>query len=97
MLEIEEGGRVSKCSEKPRISEGWINGAFFVCEPGVFDYIEGDATRFERESLESLAADGELMAYPHDGFWRSMETLRDESLLNDLWDSNRAPWKTWND
>jgi glucose-1-phosphate cytidylyltransferase len=93
-LEIAEG-RVERFTEKPQIGEGWINGAFFVCEPGVFDYIEGDATLFEREPLEGLAADGQLMAYQHQGFWQCMDTLRDKYLLNKLWDEGDAPWKSW--
>jgi len=93
-LEIAEG-RVARFTEKPQIGEGWINGAFFVCEPGVFDYIEGDATLFEKEPLERLASDGELMAYQYEGFWQCMDTLRDKYLLNKLWDSGKAPWKTW--
>lgn len=95
-LEISDG-RVEKFTEKPQIGEGWINGAFFVCEPGVFDYIAGDATQFEREPLENLARDGQLMAYEHDGFWQCMDTLREKYLLNRLWDSGDAPWKTWKD
>jgi glucose-1-phosphate cytidylyltransferase len=95
-LEIRDG-RIERFTEKPQIGEGWINGAFFVCEPGVFDYIEGDATQFEKEPLESLAKDGQLMAYQHTGFWQCMDTLRDKYLLNSLWDSGRAPWKTWKD
>jgi glucose-1-phosphate cytidylyltransferase len=96
-LDIDAGGRVSKFTEKPQIGEGWINGAFFVCEPGVFDYIDGDATQFEKEPLEALAADGQLMAYQHSGFWQCMDTLRDKYLLNGLWDAGKAPWKTWKD
>lgn len=95
-LEIEEG-RVGKFTEKPQIGEGWINGAFFVCEPGIFDYIEGDDTQFEKQPLENLAADGQLMAYQHAGFWQCMDTLRDKYLLNQLWDSGKAPWKLWKD
>ena len=95
-LEI-SNGRIQKFTEKPQIGEGWINGAFFVCEPGVFDYIEGDATQFEKEPLEELARDGQLMAYKHEGFWQCMDTLRDKYLLNRLWDSEQAPWKTWKD
>jgi len=93
-LEIADG-RVERFTEKPQIGEGWINGAFFVCEPGVFDYIEGDATLFEKEPLENLAADGQLMAYQYEGFWQCMDTLRDKYLLNNLWESGEAPWKTW--
>ncbi len=82
-------------SEKPQTSEGWINGAFFVLEPGVFDYVEGDDTQWEREPMEKLARDGQLMAYRHEGFWQCMDTLRDNHLLNRLWDSGQAPWKIW--
>jgi glucose-1-phosphate cytidylyltransferase len=96
-LEIGEGGQINKFTEKPQIGEGWINGAFFVCEPAVFDYIQGDDTQFEKEPLEALAADGQLMAYQHEGFWQCMDTLRDKYLLNGLWDSGSAPWKTWNE
>ncbi len=93
-LEIVDG-RVEQFTEKPHIDQGWINGAFFVCEPGVFDYIDGDATQFEKEPLERLAADGQLMAYQHEGFWQCMDTLRDKYLLNDLWESGDIPWKSW--
>jgi glucose-1-phosphate cytidylyltransferase len=92
-----EGDRVVKFTEKPQTAEGWINGAFFVCEPGVFDYIEGDQTQWEREPLEALAGDGELMAYRHEGFWACMDTLRDKKMLNDLWDAGQADWKVWED
>jgi glucose-1-phosphate cytidylyltransferase len=90
-----EGDRVARFSEKPQTSEGWINGAFFVCEPGIFEYIEGDDTQWEKAPLERLAKDGELMAYRHDSFWQCMDTLRDKKLLQELWDSGHAPWKTW--
>jgi glucose-1-phosphate cytidylyltransferase len=90
-----EGDRVVEFSEKPQTAEGWINGAFFVLEPGVFDYIDGDATSWEREPMEGLARDGELMAYRHEGFWQCMDTLRDKLLLQRLFDSNQAPWMTW--
>ena len=90
-----DGNRVAKFSEKPQTSEGWINGAFFVLEPGVFDYIEGDQTTWEREPMEQLAKDGQLMAYKHTGFWQCMDTLRDKRVLNELWDSGKAPWKIW--
>ena len=92
-----EGDRVVKFTEKPQTAEGWINGAFFVCEPGVFDYIDGDQTQWEREPLEALAGDGELMAYRHEGFWACMDTLRDKKMLNDLWDAGQADWKVWED
>lgn len=90
-----DGGAVTEFSEKPQTGEGWINGAFFVCEPGVFDYIEGDETQFEREPLENLAKDGELMAFQHTGFWQCMDTIRDRKLLQELWDQDPAPWKVW--
>jgi glucose-1-phosphate cytidylyltransferase len=90
-----DGDRVVKFDEKPQASEGWINGAFFVLEPQVFDYIEGDDTQFEHEPLQNLAVDGELMAYRHDGFWQCMDTIRDKRLLERLWESEAAPWKTW--
>ena len=93
-LEI-DGDRVMQFNEKPQASEGWINGAFFVLEPQVFDYIEGDRTQFEREPLENLAADGQLMAYRHSGFWQCMDTLRDKKLLQRFWDAGNPPWKTW--
>lgn len=90
-----EGDRVVRFEEKPQIGEGWINGGFFVLNPGVARYIENDHTIFEREPLEALAADGELVAYQHDGFWQSMDTLRDKRLLETLWEQGNAPWKTW--
>ena len=93
-LEI-EGDRIVEFTEKPQLGEGWINGAFFVLEPGIFEYIEGDATQWEREPLEGLARDGQLMAYKHEGFWQCMDTLRDKVLLEQLWHNGDAPWKTW--
>ncbi len=83
--------RVLGFREKPR-SEHWINGGFFCFEPGVFDYLR-DSTVLEREALEGLAADGQLRAYRHTGFWDCMDTYKDAVLLNDLWESGRAPWK----
>lgn len=93
-MEMDEQ-RVTEFSEKPETAEGWINGAFFVLEPGIFDYIEGDDTQFELEPLGGLAADGQLMAYKHSAFWQCMDTLRDQRLLEDLWERGNAPWKTW--
>ena len=92
-----DGDRVVEFSEKPQTREGWINGAFFVLEPGVMDYIDGDDTQWEREPLERLARDGQLMAYRHTSFWQCMDTLRDKVLLNELWNSGRAPWRIWRD
>ena len=90
-----EGDRISEFAEKPQIGEGWINGAFFVMEPQVFDYIDNDLTQFEKEPLERLAREGQLMAYKHEGFWQCMDTLREKHLLNELWNSGKAPWKIW--
>ena len=90
-----EGDVVTEFSEKPQAREGWINGAFFVLEEEVLDYIDGDETEWEKEPLERLAADGQLMAYRHDGFWQCMDTLRERKLLEQLWDSGDAPWKVW--
>ena len=90
-----DGDRISEFSEKPQTGEGWINGAFFVCEPKVFDYIEGDDTQWEHAPLENLAKDGELMAYSYSGFWQCMDTVRDRKLLEKLWESGEAPWKVW--
>jgi glucose-1-phosphate cytidylyltransferase len=87
--------RVTKFMEKPQIVEGWINGAFFILEPGVFDYIDGDETVWEREPLERLAQDGQLMAYKHTSFWQCMDTLREKYILESLWESGEAPWKIW--
>lgn len=90
-----DNGQVTLFHEKPPSGEVWINGGFFVLSPRVFDYIDGDATVFEREPLERLARDRELMAYRHQGFWHSMDTLRDKNHLEGLWASQQAPWKTW--
>jgi glucose-1-phosphate cytidylyltransferase len=90
-----KGDQVAVFSEKPQLGEGWINGAFFVCEPGVFDYIEGDSTQWEKEPLERLAADGQLMAFRHSSFWQCMDTLREKHILEKLWESGKAPWKIW--
>ena len=90
-----QGDKICEFSEKPQTKEGWINGAFFVLEPEIFDYIDGDATQWEKEPLEKLARDGQLMAYKHEGFWQCMDTLRDKHRLEALWASGNAPWKTW--
>jgi len=91
------GSRVLVFSEKPQAEEGWINGAFFILEPEVFDYIEGDETVWEREPLERLAQEGQLMAYKHDSFWQCMDTLREKHILEKLWESGNPPWKIWRD
>jgi len=90
-----DGDRLTRFSEKPQTSEGWINGAFFVLEPAIFDYIDGDSTHWEREPMERLARDGELMAYKHRGFWQCMDTLRDQRRLESLWDTGAPPWRVW--
>ena len=74
---------------------GWINGAFFVLEPEVLDYIDGDMVMFEHAPLRRLAADRQLMAYRHEGFWAAMDTLRDKHILQELWNSGERPWKSW--
>ncbi|MCP4429174.1 MAG: glucose-1-phosphate cytidylyltransferase [Chloroflexi bacterium] len=87
-----DGNRIAKFDEKPQIGEGWINGAFFVLEPGAFDYVEGDETQWELEPMERLAADGQLMAYKHTSFWQCMDTLREKHILETIWQSGEAPW-----
>ncbi|MCC7451122.1 MAG: glucose-1-phosphate cytidylyltransferase [Anaerolineae bacterium] len=89
------GNRVSRFTEKAQTDAGWINGGFLVLEPAVIDYIDSDDMKWEREPLERLAAEGQLMAYQHDDFWQCMDTLRDKQLLEKLWDGGNAPWKVW--
>ncbi|MEB3335850.1 MAG: glucose-1-phosphate cytidylyltransferase [Leptolyngbyaceae bacterium] len=90
-----ENNQIVEFSEKPQAREGWINGAFFVLEPEIFNYIDGDDTQWEKEPLQRLARDGQLMAYQHTSFWQCMDTLRDKRLLESLWASGNAPWKIW--
>jgi glucose-1-phosphate cytidylyltransferase len=92
---ILEGDRVAGFQEKPRGDGGWINGGFFVLEPSVLELIAGDHTYWEREPMETLAARGELVARRHSGFWHAMDTVRDRDVLQELWSSGRAPWRTW--
>ena len=92
---INEKNEVLGFKEKPKGDTGWINAGFFVLEPAVFDYIEGNETFFEREPLENLSKDNQLIAYKHEGFWQPMDTMRDKTHLEDLWTSGKAPWKTW--
>jgi glucose-1-phosphate cytidylyltransferase len=94
MLTIDDR-KVTGFREKPPGDGARINGGFFVLSPAVFDYIEGDKTLWEREPLERLAAEGQLSAFPHDGFWQPMDHLRDKLLLEQLWNSGSAPWKIW--
>lgn len=92
-LEI-EGDRIVEFSEKPQTAEGWINGAFFVLEPEIFRYVDGDKVMWEHEPMRRLAADGQLMAYRHGGFWQCMDTRRDKHVLEELWASGKAPWRS---
>ena len=91
-----EGHQVMRFMEKPKGDGGMINGGFFVLSPRVLDYLENDGTVWEQRPLQRLAADRELMAFEHHGFWQPMDTLRDKTYLEELWSSGRAPWKTWN-
>jgi len=90
-----EGDRVGQFIEKPQSAEGWISGGFFVLSPKVMDYIQGDETIWERGPLERLSQNGELMGYRHSSFWSCMDTLKEKNLLDDLWNSGKAPWKIW--
>jgi len=90
-----DGARVTGFQEKPRGDGGWINGGFFVLSPKVGDYIEGDSTVWEREPMINLANESQMSVFFHDGFWHPMDTLRDKRYLEDLWLSNKAPWKKW--
>jgi glucose-1-phosphate cytidylyltransferase len=93
-LEI-DGDVISTFTEKPQVGEGWINGAFFVCEPDVFDYVDADETMFERAPLQRLSKDGELMAFKHYGYWQCMDTLRDRKALEELCAKGNPPWQRW--
>lgn len=90
-----DGDFVAKFEEKPQIGEGWINGGYMICEPAIFDYLEGDRSSLEADTLERLAADRQLLAYRHETFWQCMDTLRDKRLLESLWHEKRAPWNVW--
>lgn len=92
-LQLSPDGLVTSFKEKPQVNQGWINGGFFVLSPKVFSYIDGDQTTFEAEPLERLAAEGQLKAYLHGGFWQCMDTVRDREKLNEMWESGNAPWK----
>lgn len=89
------GDEIHSFQEKPEGDGGWINGGFFVLSPKVIDYIKDDSTSWERKPLERLAAERQLMAYKHPGFWQPMDTLRDKQQLEELWQSGKAPWKLW--
>jgi glucose-1-phosphate cytidylyltransferase len=94
LMKIEDGN-VVEFQEKPSGVEGWVNGGFFVFEPGVFDYLEGDHQPLERAPMEKLTRDHQLMAFQHEGFWQPMDTLRDKLMLENLWTSGQAPWRVW--
>ncbi|MBT8401828.1 MAG: glucose-1-phosphate cytidylyltransferase [Rhodothermia bacterium] len=93
-ITVSHQNEIMSFSEKPQLSEGWINGAFFVLEPGVFEYIDGDVM-WEHAPLENLASDGQLMAYRHTAFWQCMDTIREKRILEELWESGNAPWRVW--
>ncbi|WP_020485683.1 glucose-1-phosphate cytidylyltransferase [Methylomonas sp. MK1] len=90
-----DGTRVASFDEKPHGDGSWINGGFFVLSPNVIDYVESDATVWERTPMERLAEEGQLSSFLHKGFWQPMDTLRDKLYLEDLWQSGNAPWKVW--
>lgn len=94
-LGIDGNQTINSFLEKPKGDNAWINGGFFVCQPEVVNYIDGDHTIFEREPLEKLASEGNLKAYKHDGFWQCMDTLRDKNKLEELWETGTPPWKNW--
>ena len=95
VLEIKEDNKITKFKEKPDEGKNYVNGGFFVLSPKVLNYIDNDATIWEKESLAKLAQDGELSAYRHNGFWQCMDTLRDKHYLNQIWDSGNIPWKVF--
>lgn len=92
-LDIDSADEIHGFAEKKKEDGGWINAGFMVLNPEIFDYIKDDSTVFEKEPLERCAAEGQLMAYRHEGFWQCMDTMRDKKLLEDLWNSGQAPWK----
>lgn len=96
-LEINGNGVIEQFAEKRKEDGGWINGGYMVLEPQVFDYIEGDSTTFEREPLEKLSEEGQLIAYKYNGFWQCMDTMKDKMYLEELLEENKAPWKVWED
>lgn len=95
ILDLGQNDEVAKFHEKPANEMGWINGGFFVLDPSVVDYIDGDQTIWERQPLERLASDNSLAAFRHEGFWQPMDTLRDKRELEELWARGNAPWKVW--
>jgi glucose-1-phosphate cytidylyltransferase len=96
-INIDSGNQVQSFIEKPKGDGTWVNAGFFMIQPGFFQYIKDDSIMLEREPLERVARDGNLMAYKHTGFWQPMDTMRDKSLLENLWQSGHAPWKRWSE
>jgi glucose-1-phosphate cytidylyltransferase len=95
VLQINDNNEVESFHEKRAEDSGWINGGFFVCEPGIFDFIEGDDTMWERNPLEAIAQQKQLASYKHRGFWKPMDSLKDKMDLNELWNTDKAYWKAW--
>ena len=95
VLDILEDGKIGAFREKAKGDGGMINMGYMVCEPKIFDYIEGDATVLEKGPLAKAASEGELMAYKHQGFWQCMDTIREKQKLEELWADQKAPWKVW--
>lgn len=93
VLDLADDSSVKSFVEKPQI-EGWINAGYFIFEPQIFDYLEKNSV-LEKEPLSKLASEGQLVAFKHEGFFQPMDTVRDMMLLNEIWDSNKAPWKVW--
>jgi glucose-1-phosphate cytidylyltransferase len=94
-LNINDKGIILNFQEKPQGEGGWVNGGFFILEPQVFDLIEGDKTSWESQTLPLIASKGQLAAFHHHGFWQPMDTLRDKNMLEELWRSDKAPWRVW--
>ena len=94
VLDLDDAGAIGQFKEKPQV-EGWINIGYFIFEPQVFDYLEGDETVLEERPLHRLAEEGQIAAYRHEGFWQPMDTYRESLMLNELWASGEAPWRTW--
>lgn len=94
LLDLDDDGMVRRFKEKPQ-EDGWINIGYFVFEPAIFDYLAGDDSILEREPLDTLAAQGQIAAYRHRGFWEPMDTFREFQMLNEMWSEGRAPWRTW--
>ena len=95
VIDITDNGQITSFKEKDKEDVSWINGGFFVLEPSVFDYIEGDSTVFEKEPLEKLTQEGQLNAFKHEGFWRAMDSLNDKNVLEEYWNTGTAAWKVW--